>query len=348
MRRWGVFMKRLWPKIIGMAVCVPLWIAPLNAQQTSEKARPLATVDGRPITEAELGIEAKLIQLQQEAYQARLEALGNAIAKRLIEKEAAKRNISAQDLVTQEVDSKLADPTPDEVQKFYEAQKSRIKKPLEEVEDQVVKFLKDSRKQEARQKYVEGLREKSDVRILLDPPRLPVRAGNSPRRGPVAAPVTIVEFSDFQCPYCKRVQPTLLEVLDKYKGQVSLVYKDLPLRQIHPAAQKAAEAARCAGDEGKFWEYHDKLFALGRVTKEALPEIASELGLNPLSFSECLDSGKYKSVIDADFDQGVALGAQSTPIFYVNGIQFRGAQPVSAFSQLIDAELAAKKSSNDE
>ena len=288
------------------------------------------------------------MDLRQEAYQARLEGLGNFIARRILEKEAAKRGISGTELLELEVDANVTDPTEAEIEEFYEKQKSRIKKPLEEIRSQIVTFLKNQRLTEARNEYIDSLKEGSDIRILLTPPRVTVDAGDSPRRGPADAPVTIVEFSDFQCPYCRRAQPTLLTLLEKYPGKVSLVYKDLPLRQIHPDAQKAAEAARCAGDQGKFWEYHDALFDLSRVTKDKFGELAENLELDSIKFAGCLDSGKHESTIEADFKHAMDIGAQSTPVFYINGIQLKGAQPVDAFSQVIEAELAAAKSSGSD
>ncbi len=326
---------------MAAVVCLGLALAAPACAQIEKSTETLATVDGQPITDADLDIESKLMDLQQEAYQARIEALGNVIAQRLLEKEAKARGITTSQLLEKEVDSKLAEPTDAEIEAFYEKQKSRINQPLEEIRPQISEFLKNSQGQSVRNAYIDGLKANSEVRVLISAPRVSVEAGDSPRRGPKDAPVTIVEFSDFQCPYCRRVQPTLLTLLEKYPGKISLVYKDLPLRQIHPEAQKAAEAARCAGEQGKFWEYHDKLFATPRISKEELSKVAQDLSLDSIKFAGCLDSGKHEPTIQADFDQAMAIGAQSTPVFYVNGIQLKGAQPVDAFSSVIDAELAA-------
>ena len=326
---------------MAVVVCLGVALTAPACAQLEKSTAPLATVDGEPITDADLNIESKLMDLQQEAYQARIEALGNVIAQRLLEKEAKARGITTSELLEEEVNSKLAEPSDAEIEAFYEKQKSRINKPLEEIRPQISEFLKNSQGQSVRNAYIDGLRANSEVRVLINAPRVSIEAGDSPRRGSKDAPVTIVEFSDFQCPYCRRVQPTLLTLLEKYPGQISLVYKDLPLRQIHPEAQKAAEAARCAGEQGKFWEYHDKLFAAPRISKEELGKAAQALNLDSIKFAGCLDSGKHEPTIQADFEQAMAIGAQSTPVFYVNGIQLKGAQPVDAFSSVIDAELAA-------
>ncbi len=338
-------MRTLAPTSLRLvaAVCFFL-LLPAWAQLSQDPETVVATVDGRPIKEKDLNISPKLIRLQQQAYQARLEALDEFIGDRLVEKAAAEQGMTTPEFLRHEIDRKVEEPTEEEVSAFYEAQKSRIKQPLEAIRDQIVKFLKSDEREELQRQLIDGLRKKSEVAVMLTAPRMRFSLENSPRRGPAGSPVTIVEYSDFQCPYCRRVQPTLLQVLDKYGDKVSLVYKDLPLRQIHPQAQKAAEAARCGGDQGKFWEYHDKLFERSRIRKSDFAAIATEIGLNTLSFGECLDSGKNESLINADLDEAVSLGVQSTPIFFVNGIEVKGALPLSDFSKIIDAELASPRS----
>jgi len=331
-----------------VALCLVTALAIPACAQVESGDKPLAMIDGEPVTDADLDIESKLMELRQEAYQARLEGLGKLIARRILEKEASKHGISESELLEREVDAKVAEPTDAEIKEFYEKQKSRINKPLENIRAQIVTFLKNQRLTEARNEYVDRLKKDSKIQVLLTPPRVTVHAGDSPRRGPANAPVTIVEFSDFQCPYCRTAQPTLVTLLDKYPGKVSLVYKDLPLRQIHPEAQKAAEAARCAGDQEKFWEYHDALFEISRITKADFGKIATSLELDSIKFAACLDSSKHEPTIESDFTQAMDIGAKSTPVFYVNGIQLKGAQPVDAFSQVIEAELSLAKSSGSE
>jgi predicted DsbA family dithiol-disulfide isomerase len=319
------------------------------AQSNTDAAesQPVATVNGSPVTDADLRLGAKLIQIEQQAYQLRLEALEGVIQQRLLEAEAVKRGITVDELLHKEVLSRVADPTPEEVGRFYNERKARIRQPLEEIREPLAQAMRSAREQELRQKFVDGLREASDVRVLLKAPRMPVEIGDAPRRGPAGAPVTIIEFSDYQCPYCKRAQPTLQEVQEKYGDQVSFVYKDLPLKQIHPQAQRAAEAAHCAGDQGRYWEYHDALFDLPSITDGAFPEIASNLGLDPIPFQQCLDAGKYAARVDADLNQAIELGADSTPSFFVNGILLRGSQPLPAFVQVIDAEIKAAQRAKD-
>jgi protein-disulfide isomerase len=163
-------------------------------------------------------------------------------------------------------------------------------------------------------------------------------------RGSPEAPVIIVEFSDFQCPFCRRVQETLRNLLEKYQGQVSLGYRDFPLRELHPESDLAAEASRCAGERGKFWEYHDLLFGNpGQLNSARAIEFARSLGLNVASFDSCVSSAKYKKQIERDIQDGIRAGVTGTPGIFINGLLISGAQPEAVFEKAIAAELASYK-----
>lgn len=175
---------------------------------------------------------------------------------------------------------------------------------------------------------------------------------DDPYLGPEDAPVTIIEFSDYQCPFCERFfDETLPQLKQQYEGQVKFVYRDFPLRSIHPWAQKAAEAAECADDQGKFWPYHDLIFqnqdALNSTlqsqgltgVQDSLKTFAADLSLDTATFDDCLDSGKYTSEVDKDLQDGQAAGVTGTPGFFINGVSIRGAQPFGVFQQVIDAAL---------
>jgi len=195
--------------------------------------------------------------------------------------------------------------------------------------------------QKARQVYADSLRAKIDVAVLLRPPSVTVAYDPARVKGDPKAPVTIVEFSDFQCPYCKKSESTLHELLTKYSGRVKLAYLDFPLREIHPQAQRAAEAARCAGEQGKFWEYHDALYAeQSKLDGAELLTHARALNLDEKSFQSCLNSGKFKSKIEADLQQGSKVGVAGTPGFFINGVFLSGAVPPADFEKIIDTQLA--------
>jgi protein-disulfide isomerase len=178
------------------------------------------------------------------------------------------------------------------------------------------------------------------VRVLLDAPRYPVSADDDPARGPANAPVTIIEFSDFQCPFCSRAVPTLKQVEQRYGDKVRIVFRDLPLVSIHKDAAKAAEAATCAHEQGKFWELHDRMFEnQAQLGVEDLKKHAAALGLAAEPFAKCLDSGKHTEEWQKDIRAAEQVGVSSTPAFLVNGRLLTGAQPLEAFVEVIDEEL---------
>lgn len=174
--------------------------------------------------------------------------------------------------------------------------------------------------------------------------RYDVPVDDDPFLGPENAAITIIEFSDYECPYCTRWHAEVWPQLQQaYPGQVRLVYRDFPLDSIHANAIPAAEAAGCAGEQGAYWDYHNRLFlgdyGLGR---EAFDKYASELKLDSAAFEQCLDSRRYQAEVTADYQYAFELGVRSTPTFFVNGIALVGAQPFEVFKQLIDQELAGE------
>jgi protein-disulfide isomerase len=179
------------------------------------------------------------------------------------------------------------------------------------------------------------------VRLLIDAPRQPVTvSGDDPSQGPANAPVTIVEFSDFQCPFCLRVMPTLKRVKQTYGDKVRIVWKDFPLTQIHPQAFKAAEAGNCAREQGKFWEYHDRLFANQQALQpEYLKKYAADAGLDTAKFNACLDTAKYSDRVQEQMGVGTGLGVSATPAMFINGRLVSGAQPYETIAAVVDEEL---------
>ena len=315
--------------------------APQAAKSGAADAKrgPLAVVGGVEITEADLNVQGELLRLEQEVYQVKSQALDEAIAAKLIEQEAKRRGVAVEELEASEIRSKVEEPSDLAVEAFYEQQKARIRQPLENVRSQVKQLLADMQERQVRQEFVDSLRAGAGVKVMLDPPRLPVKLDGAPMRGPAEAPVVIVEFSDFQCPFCRRVQPTLSELQAKYGDKLRWSFKDLPLVSIHPEASKAAEAARCAGDQGKFWEYRAKLFETGNITTGMHQQTAEELGLDVPKFQQCVSSGEYADEVQADSEEAAAMGISGTPAFLINGVLLSGAQPIEAFEQVIDREL---------
>ena len=313
---------------------------------------PAARVGDEVITieELEQAVKPQLAKLEEQRYEILDQRLEQLIGERLLAQEAKRRNVSVEQLLKTEVFAKAPEVPDSEVTAFINQNRGRLPKMDDkELRLKVWDHLRSQKVNEQRQSYVQGLRGQSKVTVLLQEPisaRHDVSGDRGFSRGPKDAPVTIVEFSDFQCPFCKTATATVKQVLDKYPGKVRLVFRDYPLASIHPQAPKAHEAARCAGDQAKFWEYHDVLFERSpKMAPQDLKQYAQELKLDATAFGQCLDSGKYTAEVDKDFQEGVGLGLTGTPSFFINGKQIVGAQPLAAFQRVVDGELAkvAKK-----
>lgn len=204
--------------------------------------------------------------------------------------------------------------------------------------------LKQTELRETRKEYLQRLREHPEMQAALQSRKASVTFDPARLRGSPHAPVIIIEFSDFQCPFCRKVQPTLKDLLAKYEGRVSLAYRDFPLRGMHGQAELAAESSRCAAAQGRFWEYHDLLFENpDKLHRNGLIDLARSLDLDEKQFDSCLSGGKYRTEVERDLQDGIKLGVLGTPEIFINGIPLSGAQPEAAFEGIIQAELAAFK-----
>ena len=173
--------------------------------------------------------------------------------------------------------------------------------------------------------------------------RYDVASDGYPSTGPENAPITIIEFSDYQCPYCQRWHVQVYEsLLAAYPGKIKLVYRHFPLTSIHPDAFPAAEAVMCAGDQNAYWQFHNRLFSGDGLGNDAYLAYAQELGLDMTAFQTCITDRKYQEAVQADLDFAVDLGVRSTPTFFINGLAVVGAQPLDVFKQVIDKELAGE------
>jgi protein-disulfide isomerase len=336
---WGLLPVICHVVVVSLIVALPAVTA---GQKPEARGSVVAVVDGKEITEQEVleRVRGELLKLESQIYEIRRNGVEDLISEYLLEQAAKARGLSSDQLLQQEVDGKVAEVTPKEVEDFYTANQARIRKPLDEVREQVQRYLQQMKLNEARRAYLKGLREKVQVKIFLKPPVVDVSAEGAPFKGPKEAPITIVEFSDFQCAYCKRVLPVLSEVMERYPGKVKLAFRDFPIHSIHPHAQKASEAAHCAGDQGKFWEYHDLLFEKQEAIPEAnFTDYAQALGLEVAAFQGCLETRKHKDTVERNYADGVKAGVSGTPAFFINGRILSGAQPLEAFKAVIDEEL---------
>ena len=329
----------------------------LGAQESAKKPpvpEIVARVGDQNIDRATLMEEAKAalaevesarVKCVQDADRSEHEALENAVdrvvKKRLFAMEAQKRGLT-EDALRAELKTKTAEVTDAEVDAFYETNKARIKEPKEQIVPRIREYLVQQKLQQTESDFFAEAEKNFAVDVLLEPLRVEVAATGS-GRGSASAPVTIVEFSDFQCPYCKRVLPTLEQVEQKYGDQVRIVYRHYPL-SIHADAQKAAEAANCAGDQGKFWEMHDILFEeQQKLSVVDLKDKATRLGLDAAKFGECLDSNQHAASVQNDMRDAVAAGVDGTPAFFINGRFLSGAQPFENIAAIIDDEIKRAK-----
>ncbi len=283
---------------------------------------------------SEDGDEVKLHELRSQA-------VGNMINERLVEAEAKVRGMTSDEMMQAEAEErmKVADT---EVRQFFEAnQGSMGGLDFEAAAPQIRAHLERTKGPQAARAFVDELREGSEGEVLLVRPRVEV-AATGVSKGPDDAPVTIVEFSDYQCPYCSRAGPIIAEVLKRYEGKVRFVYRHFPLDRIHPQARGASEAALCANDQGKFWEFHAALFEPGAdMQPTGLTAIAEKLELDMDAYGACTSERRYQAQVETDLADGREAGVTGTPAFFVNGIVLKGAQPVEEFSRIIDEELGA-------
>ena len=333
--------------LLGLGVATSSCLAQEGAAEPEAKGGPeqvLALVDGQPISEAEVraAASAQLQQMERDYRKSERQVietqLQRMIEERLVAAEAAARGVSEAELLAGISAAPITDA---EVDAFYEQNRARIPRPKEEIAGQIRQYLEQQRQTDARGELLSSLAEKHKLEIKLEPERVEV-AAVGPTKGPAGAPVTIVEFSDFQCPYCASLIPTLNQVVERYGDQVRIVFRQYPLG-FHPHAQKAAEASLCAHEQGKFWQLHDAMFANQQaLAVDSLKTKAAELGLAAEPFDSCLDSGKYADEVQSDLQAGTAAGVNGTPAMFVNGRFISGAVPLQQITELIDDELRRK------
>lgn len=309
----------------------------------------VARLNGEAITAGQLddslkgGMIRTEIEYLQKRYELRSQGLDKILDDRLIAAKAKALGITVPQLVEKEVTAKVAIPSDAEQHELYDQAQAAGKQlpPYEQIKDELVAFIRERKTESALEAYYGQLRAEAKIEKLLGPLLLPKIAVDAigPAQGPADAPITIIEFSDYECPFCGRVEPTVQQVLQRYKGKVRLVYREFPLG-MHEHAQKASEAALCAHDQGKFWEMHAKLFDNQRhLSTDELKGYAKGIELDTARFETCLDSAEKANDVAASQRAGEEVGVSGTPAFFINGRPLFGAMPVERFIEIIDAEL---------
>ncbi|MCC7460800.1 MAG: thioredoxin domain-containing protein [Proteobacteria bacterium] len=312
----------------------------------------LVTINGEAVTESTFDKEltgrekGAIIKAKSELYEAKKGVLEEFVFNKLIETEAKKKNVSTEEYMKSEVDGKIKAVKDKEVDDFYKNVKLQYEKngkvapPLNDaVKGQIKQQLTMKATMERREALNAELLKKNKVVYSIQQPRMEVEKGNLPVKGSERAPITIVEFSDFQCPYCKKGSDTMKEVAKKYGSKVQYYFRDFPL-SFHDRGKPAANAARCAAEQGKFWQYHDKLFEdQKKLTDEDFIALGKSLKLDMAKFEPCVKESKHMSDVEKDMRDGENAGVSGTPAYFINGIFLSGALPIKKFEEIIEAEL---------
>lgn len=289
-----------------------------------ERKRVFATVDGQPITSADIenSLRPVIFETQERIYEMRKSMLDTKINDILLAQEARKRNVTAEALLDAEIKAKVKLVPEEDARKFYDENKGRIEGGYDQVKFQVIQYLQQQEQTKAEAAFAQELRKTSKVEVFLrepEPPVYNIDTEDQPLKGNPQARVTIVEFTDFECPSCAYTHPILEELMKQYGDRVKLVVRDFPLNQ-HVHAIKAAEAAEAAREQGKYWEFISLMFHNQKaLSVENLKEYATKAGLDRKLFDAALDSGKYLEKVRRDMADGQRVGVNSTPTVFING-----------------------------
>ncbi len=311
-----------------------------TSAQVADGGQVVAELGDLRLTEAELAekIRPQMAKIEAEIYETKRDAIDDWVNISLLEKEAKRQGTSVESLLDQKTTGiEVSDA---EAEAFYNANKGRIKGDFAQVKSRVVAQLSGQKRQEITRSFLAELEKQTPAKIYISQPRIDVSADDDPAIGDTDAKITLIEFSDFQCPFCKRARPVIDQILSTYGKKVRYVFRDFPLA-FHRDSPLAHEAANCAGDQGQYWEYNRKLWENQQdLKREQLLANAKALKLKEADFVQCLDSHKYTAEVQKDIADGRKAGVSGTPAYFVNGRMLSGAQPFEAFAKIIDDELS--------
>jgi protein-disulfide isomerase len=278
-----------------------------------------------------------LFQARNAFYEAEKKAVEEFIDNYLLERRAQKENVTVAQLLERHVNNAIAkDPDETALRVYYEGIDTN--EPFEAVRERIIEILRQRRIAKAKSAYMAALRNEAKVTLSVLPPRAPISLSASHVRGATAASLTLIEFADYECPYCQQMQPAISKLEAEYKDKLAFAYKDVPL-PMHSHAQKAAEAAHCAGAQNKYWEYHDILMQTKALEIPQLKSAAAGLALDTKAFDKCLDSGEQSGAVKASTEEAQKLGLQGTPSFFLNGRFFSGIMTYDQLRQIVEEEL---------
>lgn len=305
-------------------------------------------INGVKVTLAEFEHErpSALFQARNTFYEAEKKAVDDYVGQYLLEQQAQKENLTVPELLDRHVNKTVgSDPDDNALRVYYEGLETT--ETFEAARPKILDHIREKRVERAKKAYMQSLRDQAKVAFVLQPPRAPISLANTPVRGAAGARVTLVEYADYECPYCQQAQPELDQLEAEFKGRLAFAYKDLPL-PMHTHAEKAAEAAQCAGLQGKYWEFHDELLKTKELEVAQLKTSAQRLGLDVKAFDTCLDSGQQAKQIQSTLEEAEKLGLSGTPSFFLNGRYFSGAMKYDQLRQMVEDELKSSSTSTEQ
>lgn len=341
-KNFGYFIK-----IVSFLILVSLQSAIIARAQTESQV--VAIINGRKITQTEVdnSVASQLLPLQKQIYALRKAALENLLIRAALEEEAKKRSVSVEELKKQLTAIEVEIPNEQVEQSYLENASAFAQMSPDEAKERIRLDMQNQARMRNYRVLVLRLREKARVEMRLEEPIEPIVAVNDegPAIGDKQAPVTIIEFSDFQCPFCKQSFPIIKQVLQNYANRVRLIYKHLPLEEIHPQAMSAARAAFCAGEQGKFWQYHNALFNSADLSPETYKKLAAQIGLDVDKFKTCSEARESLIAVSKNVEEAKKLNINGTPSFLINGRLISGVGSLETFSRIIEQELAKNNQS---
>ena len=325
--------------LIPAGMLCMLAVAASNGADASAGDAVLVEIDGTKLTLADLENRrpGSLFQARNTFYTAQQKAVQDLVDDYLLERQARKEGLTVAKLLEAHVNAAIGkDPSDEALRVYYDGVDTT--ESYEAVRDKILDAIRQRRLSKAKEAYLKSLRSQASINVLLAPPRAQVSLKDTPVRGNPNAPVVLLEYADYECPYCQQIQPMLVKLEADFKGKIAFAFKDAPL-PMHANAQKAAESSHCAGEQGRYWEYHDLLFAKNDFQLPKLKEYAEFLKLDGVAFSKCLDSGARGELVKSQLAEAQALGIPGTPAFFVNNRFITGAVSYDSLRQVIEEEL---------
>ncbi len=297
------------------------------------------------ITEKDLvkGLETDLYEIENKKFDLKFNKANSMIIEKLMEQDPKKKGLSNDEYMNKYIVSKIK-ITANDINNFIKEKNIPAGQVNPQIKERIKQYLMVEKRKGALDDWLAAKTKKTPIEVFFTKPRRPtfdVAVGNAPTIGGASAKVEVVEFSDFQCPFCSKASVILKQIKQKYGKKVKIAFKQYPL-PFHAQAKIAAVASLCANDQDTkyFWKMHDAMFAdQSKLAVNDLKATAKKIGLNSANFDKCLDSKKFLSQVEKDVEQGQAIGVKSTPTFFVNGQLIQGAQPIEVFSEIIDSEL---------